>query len=204
MDRTHSPRHLAWVMTRALEHDLDGVEACAETDVRATQPGTSIRVRPVGRDCSLVMFSQTWRAEELGLAPGPVPRAAIDVETVVITGPGGDACVYVAGQRLYHVASPNRRFFLDLAAQNMRPKAGAAVYEGRDSTDEEAFDYEVAGALARLRTALRHLGAADIERVAERLRLCVAELERAGHDSSACCRGTETALISNRADLNPH
>ena len=188
MDRTQSPRHLAWVMTRALERDLDDVEVPFGTDVRAAQPGTTIKVRPVGRDCSLVMFSQTWRAEELGLAPGPVPRAAIDVETVVITGPGGDACVYVSGQLIYHVASPNRRFFLDLAAQNMRPKAGAAVYEGRDSTDEEAFDYEVAGALARLRAALRHLGAADIERVTERLRLCLSELERARHDRSACCR----------------
>ena len=188
MDRTHSPRNLAWAMTRALKHDLDGVKACVETDVRATQLGTSISVRPVGRDCSLVMFSQTWRAEELGLAPGPVLWSAIDIETVVITGPGGDACVYVSGQLLYHVASPNRRFFLDLAAQNMRPKAGAAVYEGRDTTDEEAFDYEVAGALARLRAALRHLGGADIERVTARLRLCLAELERAGHDSGACCR----------------
>ena len=188
MDRTQSPRHLAWAMTRALEHDLDGVEVPVGIDMRAARSGTPIKLRPAGKDCSLVMFSQTWQAEELGFAKGSLPRTAIDAETVVITGPAGDACVYVLTQLLYHVASPNRRFFLDLAAQNMRPKAGAAVYEGRDSTDEEAFDYEVAGALARLRTALRHLGAADIERVTERLRLCLAELERAGHDSSACCR----------------
>ena len=199
MNSSHSVRTLAWAITSALERDLDSVEAPAGADFRTTPARTSTKVRPVGKDCSMVMFSQTWRAEELGCIKVPANRTAIDAETVVITGPGGDACVYVSGQLLYHVASPNRRFFLDLAAQNMRATAGAAVYEGRDTSDEEAFDYEVAGALARLRAALRHLGGADIERVTERLRQCLIELKRSGHTGSDL-----QSLIGDCADLNPH
>ena len=148
MDLRHPVRSLTWAMIRALEHDLKGVESPVANDLLTTQSPGSIEARPVEKDCSVVMFTQTWSVDDLGFTRQQSDRSAIDAETVVITGPCGDACVYVSTQLLYHVTAPNRRFFLDLAAQHMRAKAEASVYEGRDSSDEEAFDYEVAGALA--------------------------------------------------------
>ena len=141
------------------------------------------------KDCSVVMFTQTWSVGDLDLTRQQSDRSAIDAETVVITGPCGDACVYVSTQLLYHVTSPNRRFFLDLAAQHMRAKEEASVYEGRDSSDEEAFDYEVAGALARLCGAVRHLDGRDADRVIRKLRDCVAEVEQAGRTCRSCGDG---------------
>jgi hypothetical protein len=134
-----------------------------------------LTTRPAEKDCGVVLFTQSWSPQALGFERGG-GGAHVDAETIVITGPCGDACVYVSTQLLYHVEAPNRRFFLDVAAQQMRGKADAACYEGRDSVDEEAFDYEVAGALARVRGAVRHLGHADAQRVARRLQDCVAEL----------------------------
>jgi hypothetical protein len=189
MDLRHPVRSLTWAMIRALEHDLKGVESPVANDLLTTQSPASIEARPVEKDCSVVMFTQTWSVDSLGFARQQSDRSAIDAETVVITGPCGDACVYVSTQLLYHVTSPNRRFFLDLAAQHMRAKAEAAVYEGRDSSDEEAFDYEVAGALARLCGAVRHLGSRDADRVIRKLRDCVAEVEQAGRTCRGCGDG---------------
>lgn len=180
MDLKHPVRSLTWAMTRALEHDLKGVESTGANDLLTPQRLATSEPRPAEKDCSVVMFTQTWSGDDLGVARQQSGRSAIDAETVVIMGPCGDACVYVSTQLLYHVTSPNRRFFLDLAAQHMRAKAEASVYEGRDSSDEEAFDYEVAGALARLCGAVKHLGGRDAERVIRKLRDCVAEVEQAG------------------------
>jgi len=184
MDLRHPVRSLTWAMMKAIDHDLNGLESQTANDLLTT--GSSVVVRPVEKDCSVVMFTQTWTDEELGFTGEPSQRRSIEAETVVITGPCGDACVYVSTQLLYHVASPNRRFFLDLAAQHMRGKVEARLYEGRDSSDEEAFDYEVAGALARLCGAVRHLGRRDAERVVRRLQDCVAEVEQAGGTCRAC------------------
>lgn len=189
MNLRHPVRSLTWALIRALEHDLNGVESPVMSDLLTTQSSASIEARPVETDCSVVMFTQTWSVGALGLTRQQSDRSAIDAETVVITGPCGDACVYVSTQLLYHVTSPNRRFFLDLAAQHMRGKAEASVYDGRDSSDEEAFDYEVAGALARLCAAVRHLGGRDADRVIRKLRDCVAEVEQAGRTCRGCGDG---------------
>jgi len=85
------------------------------------------------------MFTQAWRCGELGFERSPESEI-VESETVVVTGPAGDACVYVAMQLLYHVARPNRRFFLDVAAQCLRAKAQCGEYDGRDTEDQEAFD----------------------------------------------------------------
>jgi len=174
MDLRHPVQSLTWALMRALERDLNGIDSPVATDLLATHSGRPVASRPVEKECSVVMFSQSWSTDALGFAPG-TERTFIEAETIVITGPGGDACVYVSTQMLYHVQVPNRRFFLDVAAQQMRGKADAGQYEGRDSADEEAFDYEVAGALARVRGAVRHMAQADAERVVRRLQDCAAE-----------------------------
>lgn len=186
MDFRHPVRSLTWAMIRALEQDLSGIDSPVASNLLTAQSSVPIQARPLEKDCSVVMFTQVWSVDDLGFARQPSDPVAIEAETVVITGPCGDACVYVSTQLLYHVASPNRRFFLDLAAQHMRGKAEASLYEGRDSSDEEAFDYEVAGALARLCGAVRHLGGGDAERVIRRLRDCVEEVEQAGRTLRGC------------------
>ena len=189
MDMRHPVRSLTWAMIEALEHDLNSVAPPIANDLLTTQSGVPSEARPEEKDCSVVMFTQTWAKGDLGLNRDQEARSSIDAETVVITGPGGDACVYVSTQLLYHVTTPNRRFFLDVAAQRMRAKADASVYEGRDSSDEEAFDYEVAGALARVCGAVRHLGSRDADRVIRKLRDCVAEVELAGRTYRGCGDG---------------
>jgi hypothetical protein len=198
MDLRHPVQSLNWALIRALERDLEGVESPVANDLLTTQASETIKVRPVEKDCSVVMFTQTWSVGALGLTRQQSDRSSIDAETVVITGPCGDACVYVSTQLLYHVVSPNRRFFLDLAAQHMRAKAEASVYEGRDSSDEEAFDYEVAGALARVCGAVRHMGRCDADRVIRKLRDCVAEFEQASRTCPG--RGDGHVLARNEGD----
>jgi len=177
MDLRHPVQSLTWALMRALERDLNGVESRLATDLLATPSGRPVASRPGEKDCSVVMFSQSWTLQALWLDAGRKAPSHVEAETIVIIGPCGDACVYVATQLLYHVQCPNRRFFLDVAAQQMRGKAESGRYEGRDCADEEAFDYEVAGVLARVTAAVRHLGHADAQRVARRLQACVAELE---------------------------
>jgi hypothetical protein len=177
MDLRHPVRSLSWALTRALERDLDAVDSKLATGMFHTQTGKAVGMRPAERDCNVVMFSQTWTAQALGYTEDEAEGTHhVEAETIVITGPGGDACVYVATQLLYHVQCPNRRFFLDVAAQQMRGRADRGGYEGRDTADEEAFDFEVAGALARVRGAAQRLSPADAERVVRRLTECAAEL----------------------------
>lgn len=177
MDLRHPVQSLTWALIRALERDLNGVESPVATDLLTTHSGMPLKTRPAEKDCSVVLFTQCWSPQALGFERGDC-GAHVDAETIVITGPCGDACVYVSTQLLYHVEAPNRRFFLDVAAQQMRGKEDAACYEGRDSLDEEAFDYEVAGALARVRAVASRLEGAEAERVARRLAACAEELRR--------------------------
>jgi hypothetical protein len=186
MDHRDPVRNLAWAWAEALEHDLDGVESELAGDLMRREDSGQIDRRPHAVECAVVMFTQTWTPTELGFDPRRCGGVlTFDRETVVVTGPCGDACVYVAMQLLYHVQSPNRRFFLDLAGQRMRGKSERQMYEGRDAPDLEAFDYEAAGALARVRGAVRQLGAADAQRVASMLKACADDLELAGRQAPA-------------------
>lgn len=177
MDMRQPVQSLTWALMRALEKDLAGSASPLVNELLRAEAGP-ITVRPRVEDCSVVMFTQVWRAGDLGWERGDVDER-IQAETVVITGPAGDACVYVSTQLLYRVGRPNRRFFLDVAGQRMRARREQNVYEGRDSADQEAFDYEVAGALARIRGAVGRMDAPDAARVARALRACVSEVEAA-------------------------
>jgi len=165
-------------MILAIEHDLTGVDSPIVNDLLRSEAGR-ITIRPRIEECSIVLFTQVWRREELGFTRDR-ETDCIEAETVVITGPAGDACVYVSTQLLYHVVRPSRRFFIDVAAQCMRGKGECIQYEGRDSEDEEAFDFEVAGALARVSAAVRMMQGKDAERVAKVLRDCAERVEATG------------------------
>ena len=181
MDFRHPIQSLTWAIIRAIDQDLAGVDSPLVNDLLRSEAG-HITVRPRIEECSVVLFTQVWRRAELGFTRDR-DTDCIGAETVVITGPAGDACVYVSTQLLFHVSRPNRRFFLDVAAQCMRGKGECGRYEGRDSEDEEAFDYEVAGALARVRGALHMMRGQDVERVSRMLRRCVEQVEAAAAPS---------------------
>ncbi|PZP29074.1 MAG: hypothetical protein DI603_17825 [Roseateles depolymerans] len=175
MDMRHPVQSLTWALMRALEQDLAGSESALVNELLRTEAGP-ITVRPRVEDCTVVLFSQVWRAGDLGWVRGD-EEERIEAETVVITGPAGDACVYVSTQLMYHVGHPNRRFFLDVAGQCMRARTQSSAYEGRDSADLEALDFEVAGALARISGALHGMDQPDAARVARALRDCVSQVE---------------------------
>ena len=175
--RHHPVRCLAEAFHRARQRDLSDAPGDARCKGRPRRPNAG--------DCSVAMFTQAWRPEELGWSSASASRATIVAETIVIVGPCGDACVYVAGELLYHIESPNRRFFLDMSGQHMRRIGESAAYDGRDTADEEAFDYEVAGSLARVLGAVRRTQGIDVERIARRLRELAAEVEQAGRRAAA-------------------
>jgi hypothetical protein len=181
----HPVQNLAWGLTQAVGQDLAGIESPLANQLLRSVAGP-IKVRPRVEDCAVVMFTQAWRYSDLGFERSHA--SSIEAETVVITGPCGDACVYVSMQLLYHVDHPNRRFFLDVAAQCLRAKTLCNQYEGRDTEDEEAFDYEVAGALARASSAIRMMhGSQDAQRIARMLRECAERVER----TSPCATSTQ-------------
>jgi hypothetical protein len=180
MDLRHPVRTVQWAWQSAIENDLAPVEhACDLAPTSASSTGCELR-RPRPGECTVVLFTQCWCAGELGLGTAANERDAVEAETAVITGPAGDACVYVSTRLLYRVARPNRQFFLDVAAQRMRGGLGHAVYEGRDAADLEAFDYEAAGALARVRGAITHGDAEDAARLVRMLRALATEIEGLG------------------------
>lgn len=179
MDMRNPVQSLTWALGCALERDLHGVESITATQLLALPAGKPLVARPKLHDCSVVLFTQCWTLEGLGFAQGDDPKREVMAETTIVTGPCGDACVYAGTQLLYHVDQPNRRFFLDVAAQNMRGPAHSVAYEGRDSADEEAFDYEVAGSLARVCAALKHLPAAEAHKVVQCLQACVEQVAAA-------------------------
>ena len=180
MDIRNPVQSLTWAVSCALERDLNGVESVTATQLLALPAGRPVQVRPKLCDCSVVLFTQCWRLDVLGYPAGASPSREVQAETSIVTGPCGDACVYVGTQLLYHVQRPNRRFFLDVASQHMRGPAQAASYDGRDATDEEAFDYEVAGCLARVCAALKHLPPEDAQKVVQRLQAWVEQANAAG------------------------
>lgn len=195
MDMRHPVRSLTWALTQALDQDLMGVESVLANDLMRHELGDPITRRPTVAECSVVMFTQTWSATELGFHD-PCGHESIGAETVVVTGPCGDACVYVSTQLLYKVAHPNRTFFLDVAGQCMRGKRDRGLYDGRDSADMEAFDYEAAGALARVCGAAKGLDAEDASRVSRMLQAYVERLEAIAARERGQALGTELAGIN--------
>ncbi|WOB11257.1 hypothetical protein [Piscinibacter gummiphilus] len=156
-------RSITWALMKAVDHDLDGLDSplAAKLFGACTSP---VMARPKPDQCEVAMFTQAWSSNDLGYRDRGFAQT-VETETVVITGPGGDACVYASTQLLYHVRSPNRLFFLDLMSQRMRGKSECAAYEGRDSADLEAVSYEVSSAVAKLCGVAGKLGREEASRV---------------------------------------
>ena len=171
-------RSLSWALQCALKQDLLPVEGR----------------RPHEHECDVVLFGQVWSGAALGLANGDEGEARFEQDTVVVMGPEQDACVYVSTALAYHVIHPNRRFFLDVAAQQMAPKAEAGGYEGRDDPVTEAVDIEVGVMLARLHAEVKAGEPQRAALVASYLHRCAACFEaplRTGVPALQGCRQRE-------------
>lgn len=185
---------LTWAMMSALEQDLLGVESPTATALLRGEGQAALTARPRVDQCGVVMFVQAWTAGELGFADRGATEH-IEAETVVVTGPTGDACVYASTRLLYHVNAPNRRFFLDVASQRMRGRLEAGAYDGRDSADLEAIDYEVSAAFARLSAASVQCGPEAARRVARMLIGYVEQLEAVADLDAKLARNAESLAI---------
>lgn len=175
-------RSLSWALQRALTHDLLGVKIppAGDGQRRAT------RRRPHEHECDVVLFGQVWSGEALGVRDDDA-SLRVEQDTIIVMGPAQDACVYVATQLLYHVIHPNRRFFLDVAAHGMAPKAEAGVYEGRDDPVTEAVDIELGAMLARLHAQVKFGEPQRAPLVASYLRRCAARFEAPQCSFTADC-----------------
>lgn len=160
-------RSLSRALQSALGHDLLGVDAPSAAEPRQC----SACRRPLEHECDVVLFGQVWSGEALGRQNSQAAMR-FEQDTIVIVGPAQDACVYVATELLYHVVHPNRRFFLDVAAHCMAPKADANVYEGRDDPVTEAVDIEIGSMLARLHAQVKTGEPDRAPAVARYLRRC--------------------------------
>jgi len=160
-------RSLSWALQRALEQDLLGIQTAKDGDLPC---------RPREDECDVVLFGQFWTSKARGFSDAGA-RHHYEHDTVVVVGPAQDACVYVSTQLLYHVLHPNRRFFMDVAAQCMAPKADSAVYEGRDDAVTESVDIELASLLARLHAQVRRGEPQRAALVAKYLHRCAEHFE---------------------------
>lgn len=178
MDMRNPVRSLTWAVIKALEKDLSGVESKLADELLGAGSAKGLTARPRIEQCSVVLFTQAWTAGEIGFVDrGVRQQHCVETETVVVTGPCGDACVYASTQLLYRIATPNRQFFLDVVSQRMRGRGASHVYEGRDSADLEAFDYEASAAMAKVCGASSMLTVEDARRAARLLTSYVGVLE---------------------------
>lgn len=167
-------RSLTLALHSALDRDLKAVESTLAYDVHGQH--SSAGRRPREEECDVVLFGQIWSGQALGLQ-GPGAARPLERDTTVVVGPEQDACVYVSTELVYHINHPNRRFFLDVAAHSMVPKADAPLYEGRDDPVTEAVDIEVSSMLARLHAQVKASEPHRAPLVASYLHRCAARFE---------------------------
>jgi hypothetical protein len=145
---------LASAMTHATEVGLNGVPSAEATRLLGPTPSGPRLRRPTPAECEVVMFSQCWSDRDIGFRPCE-GDAAHDGQAVIVMGPQGDACVYFGPQWVYHLHHPNRRFFLDVAAQRLEGVQGASAYEGRDDEVVESVEYRIEAEMSRLEALAR-------------------------------------------------
>jgi len=145
---------LSFAMTHSVEVGLKGVPNDEDPESSGATHQRPRQRRPTPDECDVVMFSQCWSDEEMGFKKGTTGRFH-EGQTVIVMGPQGDACVYFGTEYVYGIKHPNRRFFLDVAAQRLEGVRGAAAYEGRDDEITESVEYRFEAELSRLEVVAR-------------------------------------------------
>ena len=162
----------------------------------------------------VVMFAQCWTQRPRGgqsqeppqhLAqsdgqPSQAPTCTHwQVHTVVITDADADsalgASVYFGAQLAYRIASPNRRFFLDVAAQCMAPLDQCGRYEGRDDAEIESADFGLEMDICRLHAQLKCSEPGRCQ--------CVARLLHTFAKRFEACEAAASAVVGERTSSPP-
>lgn len=99
----------------AVEYDEMGWDVASK---KRKPTGVKKTRRPYESEIEIKMFPQTWGSTALGFG-GIGGQAITSAYTVVVFGPMGDAVVYFAGRKAYHVARLNDKFASDCANANM-------------------------------------------------------------------------------------
>ena len=144
---------LSHALLHAIELGLNGVPSEAATRLLGPTENGPRRRRPVLSECEVVMFCQTWQPDEMGFNDCNGGKH-VEGEVVIVIGPQRDACVYFACQFAYHLASPNRAFFLDVAAQSMAPIHRSGRYDGPDGEEVESIEYCIEMHMSRLHAVM--------------------------------------------------
>jgi hypothetical protein len=174
----HPVQSLQASISDAIDTRLRGVPSDLATTLLGPSEDGSRTRRPKESECFVTMFAQSWRGADLEFRHGDLQQS-IDGETVVVIGPMHDAAVYFVGQFAYHVASPNRQFFLDVAAHHMAARAGATRYDGRDDCQIESLPYDVEAAMARAQAVLEQADPAHARLISGLLRDLASRFDRA-------------------------
>jgi hypothetical protein len=174
----HPVQALQASISDAIDARLQGVPSDLATTLLGPGADGPRTRRPKESECFVTMFAQSWRGADLEFRHGDLQQS-IDGETVVVIGPMHDAAVYFVGRFAYHVASPNRQFFLDVAAHQMAARAGAARYDGRDDRQIECLPYDVEAAMARAQAVLEQADPAQARLISGLLRNLASRFDRA-------------------------
>ena len=146
---------LSFAMSHSVEVGLKGLPNDEACEPSGSSRQRSRQRRPTPDECEVVMFSQCWSDEEIGFKSGGGTGRFHEGHAVIVMGPQGDACVYFGTEYVYGIKHPNRRFFLDVAAQRLEGVRGAAAYEGRDNEITESVEYRFEAELSRLEVVAR-------------------------------------------------
>jgi hypothetical protein len=192
MNLRNPVNNLTFALLHAIETGLAGVPSALATDLLGPTDTGLRRRRPVASECHVVMFAQTMGTDELNFRDIVTARP-IEVDTVIVLGPEGDACVYFSSSFGYHVLHPNRRFFFDVASQSMVGISSSDIYDGHDSDAAARLDYCVEMELSRLQgTAAREPGGYS-ELAASMLRYYADRIETA---AQACHANSTVAMAT--------
>lgn len=140
----------------------------------------------------VVVFPQSWAADPIDSANERASR--VELHTVIVMDASAGASVYFGSRLAYRVATPNRRFFLDVAAQCMAPRQECGRYEGLDDDEIQSMDYALEMNLCRWHAQVKcaappqcQLVARLLHAYADRFERCAPAVDGAATPSPALC-----------------
>lgn len=142
----------------------------------------------------VVMFPQCWTADQI--KPDDAQTSCTELHTVIVMDASGGASVYVGTRLAYHVATPNRRFFLDVAAQCMAPSHECGRYEGLDDDEVQSLDYGLEMNLCRWHAQIKCASPSQCQLVARLLHAYADRFAR-------CTPAPEAGSTNTPARLSP-
>lgn len=142
----------------------------------------------------IVMFPQCWTAD--AMVPDEKPTSCAELHTVIVMDADGGASVYFGTRLAYRVTAPNRRFFLDVAAQCMAPRHECGRYEGLDDDEVQSLDYGLEMNLCRWHAQIKCASPSQCQLVARLLHAYADRFARCTPSSEGGSANTAARLSS--------